>query len=147
VSDLLSNRVLLVPLGVWLLSQSLKVVTGVLLERRLDLRLILAAGGMPSSHSALVASLTTAIGHESGLGSPLFGAAVVLAAIVMYDAAGVRRTVGTHARVLNLLLDDLMVRHQIDEKRLRELVGHTPLQVVVGAVVGVAATMLWFSLV
>lgn len=138
----MGNRTLILPLLVWLLSQSLKVLTGLLIERRLNPSVLLSAGGMPSSHSALVSSLATAVGHEVGLGSPLFAATVVFAAVVMYDAAGVRRTVGTHARVLNLLLDDLMVRHQIDEKRLRELVGHTPLQVLAGAIVGVLATII-----
>lgn len=143
MSELLSNRVLLVPLSAWVISQALKVVIGLLVERRLNLVYVLAAGGMPSSHSALVTSLTTIIAHEQGLGSPLFGTAAVLAAIVMYDAAGVRRTVGTHARVLNLILDELLVRHKFDEKRLREIVGHTPLQVLVGAIVGLTVALLW----
>ncbi len=141
MSDLLSNRVLIIPLVAWFISQLLKVVVNLWFERKLDWGYLITAGGMPSSHSALVAAVTTAIGRESGLGSPLFGAAVVFSAIVMYDAAGVRRAVGRHARVLNLLLDEVFVQHQIDEARLRELVGHTPLQVVAGALVGVFVTL------
>jgi len=141
MGDLLGNRVLMLPLAAWLVSQFLKVLINLRFERKLNLRYLTAAGGMPSSHSALVASVTTAIGRELGLGSPLFGAAVIFSVIVMYDAAGVRRAVGTHARVLNLLLDELVLYHKLDEARLRELVGHTPLQVAAGALVGVLITL------
>jgi uncharacterized protein len=137
MADILSNRVLLVPLAAWLVSQCLKVMLNWLIDRKVNWGYFTTSGGMPSSHSALVAAVTTAIGRQVGIGSPLFGAAVVFSVIVMYDAAGVRRTVGTHARVLNMLLDELVVRHQIDEARLRELVGHTPTQVAAGALVGV----------
>lgn len=143
MNEMLGNRVLLVPLLAWLVSQSIKVLLNWWWERRFDLRQLTAAGGMPSSHSALVAALTTAIARQAGLGSPLFGAAVIFSTIVMYDAAGVRRTVGTHARVLNLLLDELFVRHQIDEARLRELVGHTPVQVGAGAILGLLLALLF----
>ncbi len=142
MNDLLSNRVLIIPLAAWFISQLLKVVVNLWFERKLDWGYLITAGGMPSSHSALVAAVTTAIGREVGLGSPLFGAAVIFSAIVMYDAAGVRRAVGRHARVLNLLLDEVFIHHQIDEARLRELVGHTPLQVLAGALVGVTVTLL-----
>ena len=143
MTELLGNRVLFVPLLAWAVSQSIKVLLNYWWERKLDLRHLVAAGGMPSSHSALVAALTTAIARQAGLGSPLFGAAVIFSTIVMYDAAGVRRTVGRHARVLNLLLDEMFVRHQLDEARLRELVGHTPVQVVAGATLGVVLAVLF----
>ncbi|MHB1005191.1 MAG: divergent PAP2 family protein [Chloroflexota bacterium] len=146
MNELLSNRILVIPIGIWFLSQVLKVLIGVWMERRFNPQLLFTAGGMPSSHSALVASVTTTIAHETGVDSPLFGAAAVFSAIIMYDAAGVRRTVGTHARVLNLILDELLARHQLDEERLRELVGHTPLQVVAGALMGLTVTLWWLSL-
>ena len=120
MNELLSNRILVIPIGIWFLSQVLKVVIGLWIERRLNPQLLFTSGGMPSSHSALVASVTTAIAHETGVDSPLFGAAAVFSAIIMYDAAGVRRTVGTHARILNLILDELLTRRQLDEERLRE---------------------------
>jgi acid phosphatase family membrane protein YuiD len=131
-----------VPITAWLVSQVLKVAVNLWFERKLTLSYVLSAGGMPSSHSALVASLSACVARETGPSSPLFAAVVVFSAIVMYDAAGVRRAVGTHARVLNLLLDEVFIHHQIDEARLRELVGHTPLQVLAGALVGLLVTAL-----
>ncbi|MCL4466992.1 MAG: divergent PAP2 family protein [Chloroflexi bacterium] len=142
MAELLANRVLVVPLAAWLVSQCLKVVLGWLIDRRVTWSYFTTSGGMPSSHSALVAAVATAIGRQSGVGSPLFGAAVIFSVIVMYDAAGVRRTVGTHAKVLNMLLDEFFVRHQIDEARLRELVGHTPTQVAAGALLGMTLALL-----
>lgn len=143
IQNILDNRVLLIPIGAWLTSQVLKVLINVWLERKVNLAHLFSAGGMPSSHSALVASVTMVIAFDLGVGSPLFGLSTIFAIIVMYDAAGVRRTVGTHARVLNRLLDELLVRHQINEDRLRELVGHTPLQVIAGAILGVVFTLIW----
>jgi acid phosphatase family membrane protein YuiD len=92
---------------------------------------------MPSSHSALVTSLATATGRLTGLNSPAFAIAAVLAGIVMYDAAGVRRAVSIQARILNQMIDDAFQGKPFAEQRLRELIGHTPIQVFVGALVGI----------
>ncbi|MHB1133275.1 MAG: divergent PAP2 family protein [Chloroflexota bacterium] len=143
MNELVANRVLLVPLLAWAVSQALKVLIDWWVDRRLDLSHLAASGGMPSSHSALVAAVATAVARQVGLGSPLFGAVVVFSVIVMYDAAGVRRTVGTHARVLNRLLDEILETHTLDEARLKELVGHTPLQVAAGAMVGTILALLF----
>ena len=106
---------------------------------------MVSTGGMPSAHSALVTSLTTAIGRELGLGSPLFAVSAVFAAIVMYDAAGLRQAVSVQARILNRMLDELFTQHAFSERRLRELIGHTPLEVSagfgLGLVVGVIFTL------
>jgi len=98
---------------------------------------------MPSSHSALVAALATAVGLREGLNSSLFAISVILAMVVMYDAAGVRRAASAQARILNQILDELFQGHPIQEERLRELLGHTPIQVLVGAAMGVTITWLW----
>ena len=143
MNDFLANRILVVPLLAWAVSQALKVLIDWWVDRRFDASHLGSAGGMPSSHSALVAAVTTAIGRQEGIGSPLFGAVVVFSVIVMYDAAGVRRTVGTHARVLNRLLDELLETHTLDEARLKELVGHTPLQVGAGATLGIVLALLF----
>jgi uncharacterized protein len=141
MAELFENRILLIPLAAWLISQVIKVIIALLVDRKLDLMLLTAAGGMPSAHSAMVAAITTEIGQHQGLNSPLFALSVVFAIIVMYDAAGVRRTVGTHARLLNRLFEEILVEHQWDEARLRELVGHTPLQVLAGAVFGTTLSL------
>lgn len=143
MTELLQNRILILPIMAWVICQILKVVIAFGVERKLDLNYLTTAGGMPSAHSAIVAALATAIAQELGFGSPLFAMAVVFAFIVMYDATGVRQTVGTHARILNRLLEAILVEHQINEARLRELVGHTPLQVLVGAVLGISLALLW----
>src|SRR5919202_993053 len=133
---MLHNRILMVPTYVWIATQLIKVLLSLWTERRLNFRYLVSAGGMPSSHSALVTSLTVAIGIQEGVGSPLFALAMVFAAVVMYDAAGVRQAVGIQARILNYILDDLYEHRPVSEKRLRELIGHTPIQVVVGALLG-----------
>ncbi|MDO8673741.1 MAG: divergent PAP2 family protein [Dehalococcoidia bacterium] len=136
MDSLLSNRLLIIPLIAWFTSQVFKVVIGFAIEKRLDLSIVIYPGGMPSSHAAIVTSLAVAVGKIGGFDSPLFSVAAVIAAVVMYDAAGVRRAVGIQAGVLNRLLDEYFKTHNFSEKRLRELVGHTPLQVFAGAAWG-----------
>ncbi|MBI2864624.1 MAG: divergent PAP2 family protein [Chloroflexi bacterium] len=143
MESLFSNRVLVLPVVAWLSSQVIKIIIGLAVERRLDLRLALYPGGMPSSHSAIVTSLAVAVGRVDGFSGPLFAAAAVFAAVVMYDAAGVRRAVGIQAGVLNRMLDEYFENHNFAEKRLRELVGHTPFQVFVGAAWGFVVA--WFG--
>ena len=101
-------------------------------HRKLDLSLLWATGGMPSSHSALVVALAITVGIETGFDSPLFAVSAVLAMIVMYDAAGVRQAAGKQAAKINLIVEELLSGHPLNEEHLRELLGHTPLQVAVG---------------
>ena len=103
---------------------------------------LVSAGGMPSSHSALVTGLATATGRQLGIASTAFAITVVLAAIVMYDAAGVRRAVSIQARILNQMIEDAFQGSLQGEKRLRELIGHTPIQVFVGGLLGVGVGLL-----
>jgi uncharacterized protein len=143
MSDLLANRVLMVPGAAWLVAQVLKVLVSLFIEHRINLRLLVSAGGMPSSHSTLVAGLATAVAIQHGVGSSLFAIVFVFAIIVMYDAAGVRRAVGIQAQILNQMIEELFAGHPISETHLRELIGHTPVQVFVGAALGIGLVWLW----
>ena len=110
-----------------------------------DLQVLFRTGGMPSSHSALVTSLSTAVGMRYGLNSPLFAISTIFALIVMYDARGVRQESGQHARILNQILREMFSGQPISEKELKELLGHTAVEVAVGAMVGVLYTIFALS--
>ena len=139
---LLTNRILLAAVIAWAVAQVSKTVFELIQQRKLILSRLVSSGGMPSSHTALVTGLATATGRMMGVGSATFAIAVVLASIVMYDAAGVRRAVSIQARILNQMIDEAFQGRPIAEKRLRELIGHTPIQVFVGALLGVAIGLL-----
>jgi acid phosphatase family membrane protein YuiD len=124
------------------IAQVVKGIVVLIQQHRLDFQYIAGAGGMPSSHSALVTALATAAGRVYGVGSASFAISVVLASIVMYDAAGVRRAVSLQARILNTIMDDYFHKKGIKQEKLRELIGHTPLQVLVGALLGVLVALL-----
>jgi uncharacterized protein len=128
----------------WAIAQVLKVVLTSAQERRLNLRVLAETGGMPSSHAAIVMGLTSAIGRLNGVTSAPFAIALIFSIVVMYDAQGVRRAAGRQAAVLNRLVDDLVSLRQFKDDRLRELLGHTPLEVVVGAALGVAVGLIPF---
>jgi acid phosphatase family membrane protein YuiD len=112
--------------------------------RRWNLRRFVETGGMPSSHAASVAALSTAVGMEEGFRSTLFGATLFFSLIVMYDAAGLRRAAGRQAVVLNRLIDEHFRHPEKDAQRLMELLGHTPLEVLVGGMLGCAGALLWY---
>jgi acid phosphatase family membrane protein YuiD len=135
---------LLPPLMAWAIAQVTKVVLKSAQERRLNLRVLAEMGGMPSSHSAIVAGLTTAIARIDGLRSATFAIALIFSIVVMYDAQGVRRAAGRQAAVLNRLVEDMMAMRGIQETRLRELLGHTPFEVLVGAALGVGVGLVPF---
>lgn len=127
----------------WGVTQCLKVLLHLITERKLDLRYLVSAGGMPSSHSAFAASLATAVAIQEGLRSSLFAVAAAFAIVVMFDAQGVRRATSIQARILNQIIDELFQGHPISEEHLRELIGHTPVEVFVGATLGIVLTWLW----
>jgi acid phosphatase family membrane protein YuiD len=133
---------ILIPLAAWALAQLIKLLIDSVTRRRLDLSRLAAMGGMPSSHTALVASLTTVVGTKVGVQSPLFAICAIFSAVVMYDATGIRRAAGQQAHVLNRILDDVFHQHGIREERLRELIGHTPVEVLVGGILGVVVAIL-----
>jgi acid phosphatase family membrane protein YuiD len=135
--DLLNNHVLIAAATGWIIAQLIKVPLEYLLHHEWDWSLLLSSGGMPSSHSALVSGASVAIGLQEGFNSPLFALSGVVALIVIYDAIGVRRHAGDHARVLNLMIDELLTGHPLAEKELKEVLGHTPREVIAGVVLGV----------
>ncbi|MEX1021253.1 MAG: divergent PAP2 family protein [Litorilinea sp.] len=112
-----------------------------------DVQVLFRTGGMPSSHSAMVTSLATVLAVQHGLGSPLFAVAVIAALVVMYDARGVRHQSGQHARILNQILRELFSGQPISEQELKELLGHTPTEVIVGSIVGISYSLLILYLV
>lgn len=141
-NDLIENRALVSAIIAWAIAQVAKTVLELFRQRKLVLNRLVSSGGMPSSHSALVTGLATATGRVAGVGSATFAIAVVLAGIVMYDAAGVRRAVSIQARILNQMIDEAFQGHPMAEKRLRELIGHTPIQVFVGGLLGIVVGLL-----
>ncbi len=137
VAQLLGNRVLLAALFAWSLAQVIKVPLNYLLHREWNWSLLLSSGGMPSSLSALVTGAFVGVGLQEGFNSPLFAVAFVLAMIVVYDATGVRRHAGDQARVINLMIDELLTGHPLAEKELKEVLGHTPREVLGGILLGI----------
>ncbi len=138
------NETLLISFVAWFIAQALKVIGGLITEKRLDMSFFVRSGGMPSSHTALVTSLATAVGILQGFNSVEFAIAMVFSGIVMYDAAGVRRAVGQQSIILNRILRELRERRSKDvEHDVRELIGHTPFQVFSGALLGIGIAILW----
>ncbi len=145
MESFLNNRVLQGTAIAWVSAQIIKVIVELVWRRKLNLRLLTSAGGMPSSHSAAVCALATAIALHDGMGSSLFAIALVLAVVVTYDAAGIRRAASIQARILNQIIDELFQGHPISETRLRELLGHTPVEVVAGALYGITIAWWWLT--
>jgi acid phosphatase family membrane protein YuiD len=144
LAGMLDNRVLISALVAWGTAQLLKVPLEYLRTRRWLWAILLTTGGMPSSHSALIVGVTNAIGLYIGYGSPLFALGVAITMIVTYDAAGIRRQAGMHAERINILFEELLKGHMWDEKELREVLGHTPLEVTGGILWGIViTTVLW----
>ena len=142
IVELANNRVLLAGLIAWSLAQIIKVPLNYLLHREWDWALLLSSGGMPSSHSALVIGACIATSLTLGFDTPVFAIAFVLAMIVVYDATGVRRHAGDQARVINLMIDELLTGHPLAEKELKEVLGHTPREVLGGILLGLAIAYL-----
>lgn len=140
----LENKALIAGLLAWLIAQIVKMPLDYLRTRRWNWALLITTGGMPSSHSSLVTATTLAIGLYHGFDNPLFALGVAITMIVTYDAAGVRQQAGIHAQRINVLFDELLHGHPINQKDLREVLGHTPLEVAGGILLGlVVATAQW----
>ena len=141
--DAFHNRAILAAVAAWGVAQLLKVILTLLISHKFDAARLLGSGGMPSSHSALVCALVTVIGIREGFASSVFALAFCFACVVMYDAAGVRRSAGKNAEMINHLLDGLSGRGFVfNEERLKELIGHTPIQVMAGALLGILIGLL-----
>lgn len=131
------NKIFLTTLSAWIIAQAIKVSIGVIRERKFDFRWFVGTGGMPSSHAAGASCLATAIGLEYGFDTVYFALAASFAIVVMFDAQGVRRASGKQARVLNKVMEDIYWQGRIHEHRLRELIGHTPVEVITGLLLGI----------
>lgn len=137
MQEFFTNVSLHTAMAAWFLAQGLKLVARFRRTGRLDFRILASTGGMPSAHSALVAALATSVGMREGWGSAVFALALLFALIVMFDAQSVRRAAGVQARLLNQMVDELLSEHHLSEKKLAELLGHTPREVFAGAALGV----------
>ena len=137
-----SNKSLVAAGIAWTLAQCIKLPLEYMLHHEWNWHLLISAGGMPSSHSALVTAVSVAIGITQGFDSPIFAVALVMALIVIYDATGVRRHAGDQARVINLMIDELLTGHPLAEKELKEVLGHTPREVVAGIALGIIVAIL-----
>ncbi len=141
IKDFFTNKYIYIPIILWIVIQSFKVLYDLVKYKKFNFRRIMGAGGMPSSHSAIVMSLTTLVGKDLGVSSPEFAIALIFSCVVMYDAAGVRRAAGKQARILNKIIETPgMTNVQVQEK-LVEFLGHTPIEVFVGAIIGILAGM------
>ncbi len=141
--DLAHNDTLIVAIVAWTMAQCSKLLIILLRERRLDLPHFMSAGGMPSSHSAVVVALATRVGVNDGVTSTTFAIAAIFASVVLYDAAGIRRAVSIQARILNRMLEEVIEYQRLNEKRLLELLGHTPFEVFVGSLLGLLVALSW----
>lgn len=141
-NQIITNKSIYVPVILWFLIQVFKVITDLIVNKRLNVKRIIGAGGMPSSHSAIVSSLAVLVGREYGFDTGIFAIAMIMAFVVMYDAAGVRRAAGKQARIINKILDTPGLSTEQVQEKLVEALGHTPIQVFAGAVIGILVGML-----
>lgn len=142
-AGIVHNHVLMVTLLAWAIAQTIKVALGVLRTKRFDFRWFIGTGGMPSAHAAGSSALATIIGLEYGFETLVFALAAVFAMVTMFDAQGVRRSTGKQAELLNKILDDIYWRGKIEETRLKELIGHTPIEVFMGSIIGILLAVIF----
>lgn len=142
ITEITQNRILWNSILAWFLAQILKVFLTLILDKRWDFTRFVGSGGMPSSHSAIMTCMATSIGMQEGFSSSIFALSVATTLVVMYDAAGVRRAAGKQAAVLNEIVKELQTQHTITEGKLKELLGHTPIEVIAGAVLGVLVAVI-----
>lgn len=139
----IQNKYIYIPFFLWFSIQLFKVIYDLVTTKKFNFKRIMGAGGMPSSHSAVVTSIATLIGKSEGVDSPIFALSVVFAMVVMYDAAGVRRAAGKQASVLNKIVQTPGLSNIEVHEKLLEALGHTPLQVFVGALIGIVAGLIF----
>ena len=140
---MITNRYLYIPLILWFCIQTFKVIYELIKTKKFNFKRIVGAGGMPSSHSAIAMCIATMIGKAEGFDSNIFALALIFALVVMYDAAGVRRAAGKQATLLNKLVENYPNSNVIVTEKLVEVLGHTPFQVLVGAVIGILVGALY----
>lgn len=134
-------RYIIVPLLTWFFIQTFKVIWELIITKKFNFKRILGAGGMPSSHTAIVTTLTTMVGRSQGINSPIFAICLIFSLVVMYDATGVRREAGKQAKILNQIVNTPNLSNVEVRDKLVEALGHTPIQVFVGAIIGIIVGM------
>ncbi len=144
ISQIFTNQIFILTALSGFFVQAVKVVLAFVIERRINFRRFFETGGMPSSHAASVSTLSTLVGLGQGFDSPLFAVTTFFSLIVMYDAAGLRRAAGRQAQALNRIIQDLQLHRQVEDANLRELLGHTPLEVLMGALFGIAFALAFY---
>jgi len=142
--EILGNYALWIALCAWFVAQVIKILLELIRKKKLNLRLLMSSGGMPSSHSSFVTAVTTVIGLTEGFDSPIFALGAIVSLIVMYDASGVRRAAGNQAKVINDLIASIENPNIKLDKKLKEMLGHTPVQVAAGAVLGIAIALIFY---
>ncbi len=143
--EIYRNKILMITISAWLIAQTLKVIIGVFRKKKFDFRLFIGSGGMPSAHASGAAALGTSIGLECGFDSVYFALAFAFAIVVSFDAQGVRRSTGKQASILNTIMEDIYWRGKIQETRLRELIGHTPVEVIMGLFLGIMIALAFWK--
>jgi uncharacterized protein len=147
ISQILDNRILLVAIAACLIAQVLKLIIDLIQNGKFSVKVLTTTGGMPSAHSALVTALAASVGENLGWKSAEFAIATIFAIVVMYDAAGVRQAAGKQARILNQMVDELFSEdHKFNEEKLKELLGHTPVQVIAGSILGIVISWLFLEI-
>lgn len=139
----ITNKYVYVPIILWVCIQTYKVLYDLYKTKKLNFKRIIGAGGMPSSHSAVVISMACLIGKYQGVDTPIFGLSLMVACVVMYDACGVRRAAGKQAKVLNEIVNTPGLTNVQVQEKLQEALGHTPVQVFVGALIGIIAGLIF----
>lgn len=142
--EILNNKVLVIPFLVLIITQVFKTIYFSIKNKKLDLFTLLTTVGLPSSHSSLVSSLATVVLKVNGAGSAEFAIAVILAIIVMYDASGIRKAAGEHAKILNEMMEEKEYYSSKEYKKLKELLGHTKLEVFIGLLTGIFLTIVLY---
>ena len=143
IETIVQNKFIYIPVLLWLIIQTEKVIIDLIKNKRFNFKRVFGAGGMPSSHSAIVTSLAVLIGKEYGFDSGIFAISVIFAFIVMYDAAGVRRAAGKQAALLNKIIETPGLKFEQVQEKLVEVLGHTPFQVFVGALLGIIVGLIF----
>jgi acid phosphatase family membrane protein YuiD len=147
MKSILDNKILLTTMSVWAIAQTMKVILGVIREKRFNFRWFIGTGGMPSSHAAGATALATSCGIEKGFDSVEFALSAVFALVTMFDAQGVRRSAGQQAKLLNQILDDIYWKGRLESEKLFELIGHTPLQVLIGCLIGILFACIFYKVI
>jgi acid phosphatase family membrane protein YuiD len=143
--ELAANRIFIATILAWIIVQTIKVLSASIITKKFDFRWFIGTGGMPSAHAAGATAMAIAAGLDLGFTSPIFTLAVVFALVTMFDAQGVRRSAGKQAEILNKIMDDMYWKGRIEEKRLAELLGHTPFEVIIGSLLGAAIALACYT--